>query len=479
MPQTINKKTAINGVVWSGIERFSVQGIQFLLSIVIARLILPSDYGIIAMLSIFLAIAQCFIDCGFSNALIQKQNRTENDFSTVFYFNIFIGIILYSLFYISAPYIAIFYDEPQLIKITKIVGINILINSLTIIQRAKLIIELKFKIQATASLISIIISGGISVWIAYKGYGVWALIFLSLLNNMLIMMFLWISTKWIPSFLFSKQSFISLFRYGSKLLLSGLLHTLYINLYTLAIGKKMSATQLGYYNRAYTLAYFPSSNITEVLHKAMFPILCSIQNDEHKLRQTILSYMRMACYIIFPMMFGLCALAAPFVEVILTERWNPIVPILQILCIAYMWDPIMRINNHFLYVKGRTDYTLKAEILKKIVAFIILITTIFGNLYIISIGLVLYSFIDIYIITRYTKKQGLKLRAEIKAVYPIFLLALSMGLLISLITHPIESAYLKLIIGIPIGIIYYIIMSKLTRFSEISFLWSYIKTKIK
>ena len=135
MPQTINKKTAINGVVWSGIERFSVQGIQFLLSIVIARLILPSDYGIIAMLSIFLAIAQCFIDCGFSNALIQKQNRTENDFSTVFYFNIFIGIILYSLFYISAPYIAIFYDEPQLIKITKIVGINILINSLTIIQQ--------------------------------------------------------------------------------------------------------------------------------------------------------------------------------------------------------------------------------------------------------------------------------------------------------------------------------------------------------
>lgn len=477
MSQNLNKKKAVNGIVWSGIERFSVQGIQFFLSIVIARLVLPSDYGMIAMLSVFLAIAQCFIDSGFSNALIQKQNRTETDYSTVFYFNIVIGVLLYILVYIFSSYIAVFYNEPHLEDITKVVGLNIIINSLMIVQRAKLIIELRFKMQAIASLSSILVSGGIGIWLAYNNYGVWALVFLSLINNTSIMILLWVLSKWAPTLCFSMQSFNSLFKYGSKLLLSGLLHTLYTNIYTLAIGKKMNAIHLGYYNRAHTLAYFPSSNITEVLHKAMFPVLCKIQDDEQELRQTILNYMRMACYIVFPLMFGLCALAHPFVEIVLTKRWLPIVPVLQILCFAYMWDPVMRINNHFLYVKGRTDYTLKAEIIKKTVAFGILIITLLWGLYVISLGIVIYSFIDIYIITRYTKLQGISLSMELKAIYPIFLLAGSMGLVVAITSCVLKSAILKLLIGVPIGIIYYITMSKIIHLPEIIFLWSQIKLK--
>ena len=200
------KHKATNSVFWSAVERFSVQGIQFLLSIIIARLVLPSDYGLIAMLGVFMALAQTFIDSGFSNALIQKQNRTIVDFSTVFYFNIVVGIVIYICLFLGAPYIAEFYNEPQLTIIMKVVGLNIIIISFSIVQRAILTIKLDFKRQALASLIAVIISGGMGVYLAYNGYGVWALVFQALLNNLLCSCLLAIFAKWWPKLCFSFQS---------------------------------------------------------------------------------------------------------------------------------------------------------------------------------------------------------------------------------------------------------------------------------
>ena len=238
------QQQATKSVFWSAVERFSVQGVQFLLSLVIARLLLPTDYGLIAMLGIFMAIAQTFIDSGFANALIQKKDRSDVDYSTVFYFNIAVSAILYLLLYFSAPFISAFYVESALTSITRIVGLTLIINSFGIVQQAKMTVELDFKRQAYAALIAVVCSGCIGVWMAYAGYGVWALVFQALLNNLLRVCLIWYFSGWLPEICFSVDSFRKLFSFGSKLLASSLLHTIYTNLYTLVIGKKFSAGEL-------------------------------------------------------------------------------------------------------------------------------------------------------------------------------------------------------------------------------------------
>jgi O-antigen/teichoic acid export membrane protein len=225
MGESLRNQT-LKGVIWSAIERFSVQGIQFILGILLARLVEPAEYGLIALLSIFLAIAQTFIDSGFSNALIQKKDRTEIDYSTVFYFNITIACIIYGILFLVAPYMARFYKEPQLKIITRLIGVNIIIASFSIVQRAKLTIKLDFKTQTQASLTAVIISGLAGIFIAYHGYGVWALVVQAILSNLLNTLLLWVFAKWRPLLVFSSESFRKLFLFGSKLLLSGLLHTL-------------------------------------------------------------------------------------------------------------------------------------------------------------------------------------------------------------------------------------------------------------
>ena len=282
------KKQAVKGVVWSAVERFSVQGIQFVLSIVIARLVAPSEYGLIAMLGIFMAIAQTFIDSGFSNALVQKKDRTEVDFSTVFYFNIVVALLVYLILYFSAPYIALFYKEPLLDIITKWVGVNIIISAFSIVQRAKLTIQLDFKTQAKASLISVVASGVLGIFFAYYGYGVWALVTQALLNNLLDTLLLWLFAHWMPKWKFSYQSFKQLFSFGSKLLLSGLLHSVYLNLYTLVIGRKYSATDVGYYNRSYSIAQYPSVNIVMIISRAIYPLQCEMQDDDERLTRSFI-----------------------------------------------------------------------------------------------------------------------------------------------------------------------------------------------
>lgn len=470
------KQQATKSVLWSAIERFSVQGIQFLLSIIIARLLLPTDYGLIAMLSIFMAIAQTFIDSGFANALIQKKNRTETDYSTAFFFNIAISVVLYLLLYLSSPAIADFYHQEELNAITRIVGISLIINSFGIVQQAKLTIALNFKRQAIASLTAVIISGIVGVVMAYRGYGAWALVWQSLLNNFLRVALLWFFSKWVPLFCFSRESFCTLFSFGSKILLSSLLHTIYTNLYTLIIGKKFSAGELGYYNRAFTLAQFPSTNLTNVIVRAVYPIQCRLQDDDEQLRSMFLKYMRMACYLIFPVMIGFCALAEPVVRLLLTDKWLPVVPLLQILCIAYMWDPIMKINHNMLNVKGRSDYFLYAEVLKKIVAFTILFLTIPFGVKIMCAGLILYAFADIIIITYYTRKlTGISLLIQIKVLLPVVLLSFSMGGLVYLTTLLMENVWIQVLLGLLVGVCYYVALSYLLDIKEIKTLTSLIK----
>lgn len=465
--------------MWSAVERFSVQGVQFILTIIIARLVSPADYGVIAMLGIFLAIAQTFVDSGFSCALMQKQDRTETDYSTVFYFNIVIGVVVYVLLYLCSSYIADFYNEPRLAIISKVVGMNLIISSFSVVQRAKLTISLNFKLQAVASLIAVVVSGVCGVYMAYLGYGVWAIIVQTLFNNLLNTLLLWTFAKWIPQICFSWESFRVLFGFGSKLLLSGLLHTLYTNLYSLVIGKKFSSLELGYYNRAYTIAYFPSNNISSIITRAIYPIQCSIQEDE-KLQNSFLQYLRIAVYIIFPLMIGLCILAEPFVFLILTDKWMPMVPLLQIVCIAYMWNPVVAINNDILTAKGYSGYFLKSELIKKIAAIIILIATMPFGIGVMCMGLVVYAFCDMFIISSFVqKKLKITIVSQLKALFPIFLLNLFTGFCTFLFSLLIQPVLGKLILSILFACILYLGLSYLFKFKEIWLLKSAFTNRVQ
>lgn len=470
------KEQATTSVIWSAVERFSVQGIQLLLTIIIARVLMPSDYGLIAMLSIFMAIAQTFIDSGFSNALIQKKGRTDTDFSTVFYFNIVVSCIVYILMYLGAPYIADFYNEPKLDTITKILGLVIVINSFGIVQQAKLTIELNFRKQAHASLTAVIISGIISVTMAYSGFGVWALVWQSIIYNVIRIVLMWYYAKWKPLLVFSKKSFKTLFSFGSKLLGSSILHTIYVNLYTLIIGKFFAADICGLYNQAYKLSTFPSNNIASIIVRAVYPIQCSIQNEDEQFRDLFLKYIRMSCYFIFPIMVLLCVLAKPFVIVFLKDQWLPAVPLLQILCLAYMWDPVMKINGSTLTAKGHSKYFFHAEIYKKVVAFIILLVTIPFGITIMCWGLVMYAFSDMFIISLYIRKViNIRPSDQLKTIFPVILLSASMGIIVYILNRFIQSDVLQLVAGGATGVLYYIIISYFFKFKEALFFKNMIK----
>lgn len=471
------KRKTITGIIWSSIERFSAQGIQFIFSLAIARQLLPSDYGVIAMLGIFMALAQSFIDSGFSNALIQKQNPTQSDCSTVFYFNVLIGIIFYSILFYFAPYIAKFYQIPLLKEITIWCSLSFVINSFTTVQNALLFINLDFKRQTWISLISVITSSIIAILMAHNGYGVWTLVWQNLINNFLNAILLWISSKWIPSLIFSWKSFSELFGFGSKLLMGGLLHTIYLNLYSLFIGRFFSATDLGLFNRASSIAQYPSINATSIITRVTYPIECSLKNDYTRLEEKFIIFIRLTAFAIFPAMIGLAVLSEPLIRLILTDKWLAATPLIQIMSFAYMLHPIMKMNWDLLNACHRSDYSLKSEILKKIVAFIILFITIPFGLKIMCIGLIIYSICDLFIITLFTKKilHTLNFKREVRALLPCLSISIIMSTCIYLFRFIIDSDICLVLSSLVFGLIIYIFLHYLCN----TFEYQYIRAIIK
>ncbi|MEI6139594.1 MAG: lipopolysaccharide biosynthesis protein [Mariniphaga sp.] len=461
---------------WSAIERSSSQGIQLVISILIARVLLPSDYGLIAMLSIFLAVAQTFVESGFGYALIQKKGRTETDFSTVFYFNLAVSITFYVVLFFLAPIIADFYNEPKLVLLTRVAFISLIINSLAIIHGVKLNIEFNFKKITLISTIAVTVSGFLGLWMAHAGYGVWALVFQSLLNYLLILIIQWLITRWHPSWVFSIKSFKELFSFGSRLLFSSLLHTIYNNLYSLVIGKKFSSQELGCFNRASTIAQFPSVNLSSIIIQVIYPMQCNMQDDLKQLTSNFKKYLSLSCYIVFPIMIGLSALAEPLISILLGDKWLPAVPYFQIICIANMFDPIGKINGSIINAKGRSDFFLKAEIIKKISALSILFISIPFGVIGMCYGLILYALTDIAIIALFTNKLiNINLFSQFKILFPAFLISSIMGFVVYGSTFLVQSSLSKLLLGISLGIIFYLGISRIFRLEEfdlaLSLIW--------
>ena len=334
----------ISGVKWTAIEKFSTQIVNFLLGLLLARLLAPSDFGTIGMLGIFMAISNTFIDSGFSNALIRKPEISDEDYSTAFYFNIIVGFVCYALMFVCSPLIAAFFEMPILSSIVKVYSVTLFINSLTSVQYAKLNRELNFKLQAKISFVSALSTGLIGVCLAYLGFGVWALVWQAIASSVLRAGMLWTFAHWHPQSRFSRQSFRYLFSFGSKLLASGLLHTLYSNLSTMAIGKFYTAGDLGYYSKGNQFAALPTNSITGILQKVTFPLLSKIQDEDERLIRVYRKYIRITSCGIFFLMCLLASLARPVIEFLLTDKWLEAAVYVQIFCFALMFDHICQLN---------------------------------------------------------------------------------------------------------------------------------------
>ena len=472
------KDKTVKGVIWSAVDRFSAQGIQFVFSILIARLLMPEDYGVIAMLNIFLAVSQTFIYSGFGTALIRKIDRTETDFSTVFYFNIAVAVFFYLGLFFAAPAIANFYNIPLLVPVTRVTAINLVIGSLSGIHDAKLSIAIDFKSRAKISIVSAVLTGSVGLWMAYAGYGVWALVVQTVFAGIIKTIMLWVIVKWYPKLVFSWQSFKEMFSFGSKLLASGLLDTIYNNIYPLVIGKVFSPTTLGVYSKANSLAQFPSSNITSVLQSVTFPVLSTIQNEEDRLAAAYKRFLRIAAFVVFPLMMGLSAVADPFIRLALTDKWEGAIYLLQIICFWMMWYPIHAINLNILQVKGRSDYFLKLEIIKKVQGVIVLCITVPMGIVAMCYGSLISSIICLIWNTYYTKKLlGYGFFAQMKDLFPVIMHSLAMWLLVSVIVHFMPNLWLKLIVGVLSGMVYYIVGAYLMKFPEMTELLSILKLK--
>ena len=471
------KNKTVKGTFWSSIERFSTQAIQFIVMIFMARVLTPAEYGIVGMITIFIAVSQSLVDSGFSQALIRKQDRTQKDNSTVLYFNIIVGIILYFTLFFCAPAIARFYNEPILIPVTRLVALSLVFNSLGVVQRAIFTINLDFKTQAKASFSAALASGAVGLGMAYSGWGVWSIVWAQITSTFVNVVLIWVFSRWRPTAEYSWSSFRNLFGFGSKLLVAGLIDTLYKNIYLIVIGKIFRASELGFYTRSKNFSDFASTNITGILQRVSYPVLCTIQDDDSRLRESYRKFLRISAFVIFPLMVGMAGVAKPLILSVLTEEWYYASVLLVPLCFAGMWFPIHAINLNLLQVKGRSDIFLKIEIWKKIIGVGILCVTVTLGLYWMCWGSVLTSLISLIINTHYTGKFiNLGFKRQIKDLLPILLLSLLMGASVwSVVTFIPMPNGASLAAGIGVGIVFYCMFAKVFRFNEFSELLSIVK----
>ncbi len=476
--ETSLKKKTFKGTIWSIVERFSVQFIQFVVMIVMARILTPADYGLVAMLAIFIAVSQSLVDSGFSQALIRKQDRSETDNCTVFFFNIAVGFGLYAVLFFCAPLIAWFYDEPVLTPLMRVISLSVVANSFVVVQRALLTVRIDFKTQAKASLTAAVASGAVGITMAYTGFGVWSIVWFQLSNLTVNALMLWLLSHWRPRLLYSWQSFRELFNFGSKLALSGIINTLYNNIYKLLIGKVFKASDLGYYSRAHDFSDFPSANLTTVIQRVTYPVLCTIQDDDLRLRDVYRRFLRLSAFIVFPLMIGLAALARPVVLVFLKKQWLYSATLLPVICLSMMWYPIHAINLNLLQVKGRSDLFLKLEIWKKCIGVVIIICSIPFGLIGMCWGSVLSSIICLIINTYYTGKLiDMGFLKQMRDVVPSLLYSLSMGAVVYVVSAVVPVEWAKLVAGIPAGLAFYALATKLTGSRDLRELILFVKSK--
>lgn len=465
------KNKIISSLFWKLMERGGTQGIQFIVQIVLARLLVPKDYGIIALIAIFIAIANVFVQSGFSTALVQKKDVNETDFSSVFYLSLFVASLLYVLLFFTAPLIAAFYDVPQLIPIIRVLSITVFFGAFNSIQNAIIAKKMQFKKLFFSSLGAIVVSGIISIVLAYEGFGVWTLVAQQLTNQFMVTAILWFTVKWRPRLIFSFERVKELFSYGWKLLASALIDTIYTNLRSLIIGKIYNPAMLGYYNRGEQFPQIIVTNIDGSIQSVMLPALSVEQDNRERMKDMVRRSIVTSSFVIFPLMIGLTVIAEPLIKILLTDKWLPSVPFLQIACMSYALYPIHTANLQAINALGRSDIFLKLEIIKKIIGLAILGVTIFYGVYAIAIGMLVVGIICTFI----NAYPNLKLlnygyKEQWKDIMPPLLLSLVMGAGVYTFKWLNLSTYITLTLQIGSGVFVYILMAHFFKLECYSYL---------
>ncbi|WP_167616508.1 lipopolysaccharide biosynthesis protein [Maribellus sediminis] len=480
MADNLKQKT-IGGLFWSFIDNFAKLGIQFIVGIILARILSPREFGLVGMLTIFIAVSQAFVDSGFRDALIRKKQCTDADYSTVFYFNLIVAIGLYIILFLSAGIISRFFEEPQLKQLLRVLGVGLIFSSFSIIQQTILTRELNFKLQTYVTFAASLGSGVIAVVMALKGLGVWSLVVLTISRFGLISLLLWFWSAWRPKLVFSVQSFKELFTFGSKLLASVLLDTIYRNVYLLIIGKYFSAQDLGFYTRANQFSDLPSKNITNVIQRVSYPVLSSLQDEPKRLKENYVKLIRSTMMITFYSMLGMAAVAKPMIITLIGEKWEPSVIYLQLLCFVGIFYPLHALNLNMLNVKGRSDLFLKLSIIKKIVAIPVFIVGIAYGIQIMIIGMIIQSVLAFYINSYWSGRLiGYSTWDQIKDILPTFFLAVfangciyMLGVILPLVLWQI------LFIQIFVSVVLLLVLGELLRIKDYIYLKKLILEKLK
>lgn len=423
-----SKGTIIKSFLWKLLERLSAQLIQFVITIVLARLLLPSEYGIIALIAVFIQLCDVIIDGGLNTALIQKKDADNLDFSSIFFFSLGMAGVLYALMYLCAPFIASFYNQPDLIPIIRVLSLSLPFYAFNSIQRAFVSKYMLFRKLFYSSLGAIVLSGVIGIYMAYHGYGVWALVGQNISNQFFTTLIMWFTVKWRPVFTFSFSRFKTLFNYGWKILGANFITSLFVNIRKLVIGKFYTPASLAYYEKGDQLPTMGTSIIFSSVQSILLPIFSDSQDNRMRVKSMMRRSTKLSCFFIYPLMVGMIVAAKPLVVFLLTDKWIGVVPFVQILCIANFFRPITLSNWEAIKALGYSGITLKLEILKKIVDIIILTISVFIGVYAIAWGCVLFNLICVFInLAPNQKLLNYSVREQVKDAVPTLLIALTMG----------------------------------------------------
>ena len=475
------KKKAAKSLVWTFTQQFGNQLIGFIISLVLARILLPEEFGLIGMIAVVVAIGNALLDGGLTKSLIRDKECDQEDYSTVFYFHIVSSLVVYALVFVSAPLIADFYERTILINIIRVYSLSLVITSFSAVQLARLTKIMDFKTQALIAIPAAIVGGVVGIFLAYKDYGVWSLVWSSIITSTINSIQLWIYSGWSPDFIFSRVKFKKHFNYGYKLTLSDLLNRIFNNLFLIVIGKNFSAAQVGFYTRAETMKQLPVNNISNALNKVSFPLLVSIRDDELRLKRVYKKLMLMVVFVVTPFLIFLAVLAEPTFRFLFTEKWLSAVPYFQILCITGILFPLHSYNLTILNIKGRSDLFLKLEAFKKILIVIIIVLAVPFGVLALLYGQVIASLLAFFINARYTEKfidySGWQ---QITDIFPIMVTAGFSGIIV-FITDKYglsnELDIVRITLGGMTGIVAYFGLAFIFRFESLCELYKLILKK--
>ena len=464
--QSLKDKT-IKGTAWSAIDNVTQMGVSFLVSIVLARLLSPDDYGLIGIINIFTVVCTAIINGGFSAALIRKKDVTDDDYNTSFIVNLGLSMLLYALVFLASPLIADFFGREELVWLTRVSSLIMIIGALAIVQQTRLTKRIDFKTQTKITLTASVISGVIGITMAFLDFGVWALVAQMLSAQVLRTVLLWVYNHWIPSLRFNKQSFSELFGFGWKLMVSGILDSLYTQLYQVVVGKYYNAATLGQYTRAKQFSQMFSSNLTGVIQRVTYPVLSNIQDEKERMVAGYRKIIKTTMFITFMLMFALGAVSEPLLFCLIGEKWHDAATYLPLICIIGASYPLHAINLNMLMVQGRSDLFLKLEIIKKIIALAPLFIGAFVGIFPMLYTSIITSIIAYFLNSYYSGKiLGYTSWMQIKDIAPSFSISIIMAVVVYLFKYLPCSNWFILPIQIIVGSCVFILISKTTKIEE-------------